>query len=168
MTESTSDSGENYELQEQYLAGRQREISARLFQSGAVSRVIGDRKTGSGAYVDVAGLAQLDSQFVPSRRKVKVGGGGEYVTELSLTAVLPGQNSLTYSYFPVGQVDDHGILFPFQDVPKEDAEEINKAAQELIADKEQGIMPDLMFNLLDVYNPNTGIMKLPSEPTAKP
>jgi|GEM_PF-1683122 len=163
MAEDISNTGENYELQKEYLAGKQREISSALFVSGAVARIVGDRQTGSGAYVDVEGVAQLDSQFVPSRRKIKA-DNGEYMTELSLTAVLPGQNSLTYSYFPLGQLDDHGILFAYPDVPKDDAESVNRAAQELIADKEQGVLPDLMFNLLDVYNPNTGLVKMPAPP----
>jgi len=149
---------ENYELQQDFLGGQQRQISNHLFEIGVISRLTNTLPS-VGAKVDTQGLAQLDKVFVPSISYTKYSGRDEAV--LSLVAISDAEdNSRTFTHFRLGMIDDTNTLFPYPNVIPEDAEAVHHAANKLIAAREEGLIPNLSHDLLSVTNPSYGIRKI--------
>lgn len=154
----------NYELQKEFLDEEQRRISAELFESGVTSRIAGVAKIATGALVEVTGLGQLDKLFVPSLGKVRQGDREEQ--ELSLVAITAddAKQSRSFSYLKLGRIDSAGILFPYPGIPIDDADIVHSAALQLVQAKQEGLLPNLNYDLLSVHNPRQAITTMrPSE-----
>lgn len=160
MSERRPSTQENYELQEDFLAQEQLRIGTQLFEKGVISKIVGDALTGGGARLDVQGLAQFTLLFTPSMKKFCDEGRSH--EQLSLTAIKSEENSRTFSYFPLGTVDNYGILYPYPGVDYEAAQVVAEQAMSLRQAKTDGLLPNLDYSLLLVNNPNTGIMLMPS------
>lgn len=155
----------NYELQQEFLASEQARISAELFEKGVASRLVAALKHRSGAQFDVEGIAQLDNQFLPSLGMINDRGRRERQLSMVTVSTNPHDQSRAYSYFRLGRIDDANILFPYPDVPADDAEVVLQAALELDRLRSDGILPNLSLNLLSVDNLNTA-MTLAAPPEA--
>ena len=144
----------NYDLQCVYPQGQQQRISSDLFESGVVSRVVGSVH-GDGVEADVEGVGLLDMQFVPELGVANDLGE----RQLSLVAMdttgedSNGDNYPVYRHFPLGEVDEAGIVFPYPEVAAEDAEAVWGHAAGLLRSQEEGVIPDLDFDLLSIKNP---------------
>lgn len=151
----------NYELQQQFLDSEQKRISSVLFESGAISNITQVVKVRSGLTTEVHGFSELEKTFVPSMAMIDDRGHQE--AQLSLVAITPdpGRKSKGYSYMPLGRIDSAGILFPYPNVPPEDAGKVYQAALELMQARDNGVLPNLNFNLLSISNPNTAISSSP-------
>jgi hypothetical protein len=160
MSETSPSSG-NYELQQQFLRAEQERISAELFEKGVTSRIVSVVPRSSGVIADVSGMGQLDKLFVPGMRMLNDQGHRE--RELSLVAVStdPDIQSNSYSYFRLGRIDDAGILYPYPNVPADDADVVLQAAKEMEVLKTEGVLRNMSFNLLGIDNPNTAITLMP-------
>ena len=146
----------NFKLQAAFLVAEQRRISLDLFERGIISGIVGNKTTGIGACVDVQGLGQFMNTFAPSLRRVKTTDGLSH-SQLSLTAIHEEESLRTYSYFPLGLLDDHGLIYPYSDIVPELAEAVHAAAKELLQCKSDGLLTNLSYDLLDVDNPNHNI-----------
>jgi len=147
----------NFELQEVLLAEEQARISGELFEQGAASRIMGDATPMRGAVADLQGLSQLDKLFVPSFATVQDDEHTERV--LSLVAVTNSQDGRgrSFTYRPVGRVDNTNTLYPYPNIEAADAEAVHRAAQQLEKAQADGLLTNLDANLLSIDNPRTGI-----------
>jgi hypothetical protein len=151
-------SGRNYELQQIYLTAAQQRISANLFELGVVSRLLYGAKADAGAALPT-GLDQLDRVFVPSLHARRTGDTPE--RELSLTGIAAQANgSRNYSIRVLGTLDQAYILSPYPGIDPADAEMVNEAAQELVAARDTGILPDLGASLVRINDPHTLMIAL--------
>jgi hypothetical protein len=139
----------SFEYQQAYLSARQREISARLFGLGVVSRLISALPR-EGAGNSLEGLNQLD-KFVPY---LAVRPDEHSASMLSLVAItLEDQEQRAFTHMNVGMLSPADILYPFDKVTPGDAEAVHDAARGLIQARDEGILPTLDPTLTSVQNP---------------
>ena len=157
-----SSTHEYIKAQQEHLRHRQQGISNHLFELGVVSRIVGEHDPSAGIKTNLEGVAQLDKIFVPALNTAQDGDKTEKV--LSLAAITPEANGRGYTYFKLAMIDETGILYPLPGVDKADAEAILATATDLIADRDDGILPGLDGSLLNINNPYNGMTRLPKSP----
>ncbi len=149
------------EMQQQLLRGLHREISDRLFMSGAASRIVGARPPEVGAKTDTEGVAQLDKTFVPSLARKQPDGPDIKVLSLAVITET-SNNGRSFGYTRLGEIDEQGFLHVYPNIPEDDAWAVWNEAQELeklkTGDGENPpTLPGLEYSLLGINNPYTGI-----------
>ncbi|GAC1391138.1 MAG: hypothetical protein NVSMB46_02550 [Candidatus Saccharimonadales bacterium] len=143
----------NYELQNIFLSMEHKRISEELFSHGVVSRILQNKKLSRGPVISPNDL--LDKIFVPSLRKARYGDREELL--LDLTAISFSDNTKTYTHYKLGMIDDTKTIFPYADIYHDDMELVFNAAENLIQHKENGLLPDLTFNLLTIIDPSSSM-----------
>ena len=152
---------ENYDLQRVYLAERQTQISAHLFELGVVSRLVETQRPDA-LRAPIAGLHQLERTFAPSIRDRRLRHATE--TQLSLVSIASaGDRSHSMTYLRIGEIDETGTLFPLPGIDKQDADAVYTSAQELVNDKTAGILPNLSSDLLGIDDPTRALVLSPED-----
>lgn len=150
----------NIELQQTLLDHMQADISAKLFDSGAVTNIL----TTTSPTLSVArptsveGTDIFDKMFLPTVATITDGDHSE--EEVSLAVVTPNPDTGRFfggTYYRVGALDSTGTFFPRREVDPEAAEAVVAGLRDLRAAKGRGELPNLSYDLLGLSDPRMGI-----------
>ncbi|MCW1908679.1 MAG: hypothetical protein KIH63_005040 [Candidatus Saccharibacteria bacterium] len=144
---------QNIEMQRLLLQHMQREISAGLFESGAVTAILGQAQASQrgGRPQQLEGTDLLDRMYLPT--VVNIGDAEIPREEVSLTLAMPDPQTgeaRPGTRYPVGTIDSAGIFVPSEGVDPQAAEQVVEAVGYLRQAKANGELRQLSASLLGI------------------